>query len=324
MTELIYSYWMEQGWLVQTVNAIEKVFTGQPSPSNQALNNCTFSSLRFLGNVLRGFFRDPDVRLGIGDRAREYMSQYGLDIKGAAVPELGAVDARPRFLRAFHSLLSDALQFYKDDDNTTVVADGFALLNALREVHMILADGAVNQFGDLTIAAREEMLIMQWLLSRPEMRQCLHGRPETPYPETWMEQVEAMKRLQNWPDISIIHIEQLARFGEQILLSIRYSDWMDDQKITQDSAKRWARFWRAEVRSYINAYCAVTGVNLAINNIDNRRDLQPSLHLDQRMSNATHKPSHADLKWASAQQNEYGNVPYGYAQPQRTLPMRRS
>ena len=49
--------------------------------------------------------------------------------------------------------------FYKEDDDTTVIADGFPLLNALRETHLLLAEGAHNQFGDLPSTARAEMLM---------------------------------------------------------------------------------------------------------------------------------------------------------------------
>ena len=47
------------------------------------------------------------------------------------------------------------------------------------------------------------------------------------YPERWMAQVDTMKSLQGWTDTSIIHFGNLARFGEQLLLSIRFDDWND-------------------------------------------------------------------------------------------------
>lgn len=322
MMELIYCYWMEQGMLAQTMNAIALRYQNYSLGPNQVLKNFAVSPLKPLSNLLWGYIQDENNRLTLARRAAEYMSQYGLQIEGKAVPRFDNVDSRPRFLGALHSLLHNTLAFYKEDANTTIVADGFGLLNALREVHMILSDGAINQFGDLTCAAREEMLIMQWLLSRQEMREFLRGRPGTPYKEDWMEQVEAMKRLQGWPDISIIHFHDLAQFGEQLLLSIRYSNWMS--VTDQNSAKRWARKWRAQVQGYTHAYQAVTGVNLAANNPDTRHDLQPSLLLKQRMANAPQESEPAALPWEHAQQNEYGNVPYGYAQPRRTLPMRRS
>jgi len=86
------------------------------------------------------------------------------------VPRLRSADSRSKFLEAFHHLLHRCSIFYKEDNDTTVIADGFALLNALQEVHILLAEGANNQFGDLPWTARAEMLMQQWLLSRPEMR----------------------------------------------------------------------------------------------------------------------------------------------------------
>jgi hypothetical protein len=37
-------------------------------------------------------------------------------------------------------------------------------------MHQLLAQSAEYQRGDLPIDARVEMLIMQWMLARPEMR----------------------------------------------------------------------------------------------------------------------------------------------------------
>ena len=99
-----------------------------------------------------------------------------------------------------------------------MIADGFALLNALKEVHLLLAEGAHNQFGDLPWTARGEMLIQQWLLSRPEMRDFLQGRRMVPYKEPWMAQVDTMKSLQGWTDVTVTHFRDLGVYGEQILL----------------------------------------------------------------------------------------------------------
>src|ERR1041384_2510683 len=147
-----------------------------------------------------------------------------------------------------------------------VIADGFALLSSLREVHLLLAEGAHNQFGDLPWTSRAEMLMMQWLLGRPEMREFLRGRAMVPYSERWMGQVDTMKKLQGWTDTSITHFRSLAVYGEQILLSIRYGNWND--VIDQDNAKIWARSWRPEVQGYIHAYQAATGVDLSEDIVD--------------------------------------------------------
>ena len=84
-------------------------------------------------------------------RNYEYDHQYGLRLEGRAVSQLRTADSRSKFIEAFHSLLSLCGSFYKQDDDTTVIADGFPVLNALKEVHLILSQGAHNQYGDAAV-----------------------------------------------------------------------------------------------------------------------------------------------------------------------------
>jgi hypothetical protein len=109
--------------------------------------------------------------------------------------DVAPADNRSKFIGAFHNLLACTARFYREDADTTVRADGFPLLNALKDVHLILADGLQNQAYDLTWTARAEMLMTQWLLARPEMRDFLRGRYMVPYDEPWMGAVDSMKRL---------------------------------------------------------------------------------------------------------------------------------
>jgi hypothetical protein len=141
-----------------------------------------------------------------------------------------------------------------------VVPDGFPVLNALKEVHLLLSEGAQDQFGDLPATARIEMLMQQWLLARPEFREFLPIRLMVAYPEPRMDRVEAMKTLQGWTDASVLHFRDLAVFGEQILLSVRFGAW--SRKDDPVSAANWARFWRPEIQGYTHAYRAATGVDL--------------------------------------------------------------
>ena len=194
--------------------------------------------------------------------------------------------AASKFIEAFHNLLYRAGLFYREDADTTVIADGFPLLNSLREVHLLLAEGAHNQFGDLPWTSRAEMLMMQWILARPEMREFLRGRAMVPYQERWMGQVDTMKKLQGWTDTSITHFRNLAIFGEQIILSVRYGDWIDIND--QDFAKTWARYWRPEIQGYIHAYLSATGVDLSEDIVDARRAtnryIQPLTLLRERLA----------------------------------------
>ncbi len=259
--ELIWSYWHEEGLLVQTLNAVLARFQNRrmvdgPDP----LARFDLDPLRPLANLFWGWAEDEMHRLTVRRRAFEYDHEYGLTLLGKAMPSRSTVDSRSRFLESFHTLLNCCARFFREDDDTTVIADGFPVLNALRETHLILAEGAHNQFGDLPSTSRAEMLIMEWLLARPEMREFLGGRAMVPYEEGWMDRVDTMKQLQGWSDASITHSRDMGVFGEQLLLGIRYGNW----SVVNDplQAANWARYWRPEIQRYTHAYRAATGVDL--------------------------------------------------------------
>ena len=280
LIELIWSYWHEEGMLVQTMNAISRRFQNVRGPGDRdPLAHFEIDPLRPLNNLLWGYVQDEQNLLTVKRRAYEYDHHYGLATYGKAVPPLRPADSRSKFLEGFHNLLHAASVFYKEDNDTTVIADGFPLLNALREVHLLLAQGAHNQFGDLPWTARAEMLMQQWLLAQPQMREFLQSRPMVPYKEPWMGQVDTMKSLQGWSDVTVTHFRDLGAYGEQILLSVRYGDWIDINE--EDSAKNWARYWRAEIQSYIHAYRIVTGIDLS--NPDTVDYTMPAVHLQKRL-----------------------------------------
>lgn len=281
LLELIWSYWHEEGMLVQTMNAISRRFQNVRAPGDRdPLAHLEIDPLRPLNNLLWGYIQDEQNLLTVKRRAYEYDHHYGLTTYGKAIPPLRPADSRSKFLEGFHNLLHLTSLFYKEDNDTTVIADGFPLLNALREVHLLLAQGAHNQFGDLPWTARAEMLMQQWLLSQPQMREFLQSRPMVPYREPWMGQVDTMKTLQGWSDVTVTHFRDLGAYGEQILLSIRYGDWIDIND--EDSAKNWARYWRPEIQSYIHAYRTVTGIDLS--NPDTVDYAMPAVHLRRRLA----------------------------------------
>jgi hypothetical protein len=290
MIELIWSYWLEEGMLVQTMNAIARRFQNQRGSERDPLVELEFDSLRPLGPMIWGYIQDENNRLTVARRSNEYRHQYGLSLEGKAVGGIYPADSRSKFIEAFHNLLYRTDRFYREDRDTTMIADAFPLLNALKEVHLLLAEGAHNQFGDLTWTARGEMLITQWMLARPEMREFLRGRYMVPYQEHWMGAVDAMKRLQGWGDTSITYFHELAVTGERILLSIRYGDWSDINNI-EEQAKNWARNSKPEVQRYLHDYRTVTGVDLTADMTDTRdaetRYLPPSTLLKRRLANMT-------------------------------------
>ncbi len=262
LLELIWSYWHEESMLVQTFNAICLRFQNKRSTLNRdPLSNLEIAPLHQINNLLWGFIQDEQHRLSVNRRAYEYDHHYGISLRGRAVGNLKTADSRTKFINAFHNLLHLCTIFFKQDDDATVMADGFPLLNGLKEVHIILSEGQHNQYGDLPWTARAEMLMMQWLLARREIQQFLPSRISVIYPEPWMSRVECMNRIQGWTDTSVLHYSDLANFGEKILLSIRYSDWSIISN--RDQAGNWARYWRSEIQGYIHAYRAVTGIDLS-------------------------------------------------------------
>jgi hypothetical protein len=286
LLELIWSYWHEEGMLVQTMNTIALRFQNRRGSQRDPLVELELDPLRPLNNLIWGFIQDEHNRLTVPRRASEYQHEYGLSLLGRATAAVMPADNRSKFIEAFHNLLYRTALFYREDADTTVIAEAFPLLNALKEVHLLLAEGAHNQFGDLPWTSRCEMLTMQWMLARPEMREFLRGRYMVPYQEEWMGAVDSMKRLQGWTDTTVTHFHELAITGERILLSVRYGDWVDIENI-QEQAKNWARYWKPEVQRYIHGFQAVTGVDLAADVVDTReattRFLQPSILLQRRL-----------------------------------------
>ena len=286
LLELIWSYWQEEGMLAQTLNAVTYRFQNRRSPmgGRDPLANLEIDPLRPLNNLLWGYLQDEQHRLSVQRRAYEYDHHYGITLQGKAVSNFRPADSRSKFLEAFHHLLNLCGNFFNQDDDTTRLADGFPILNALREVHLILSQGAHNQFGDLPSTARQEMLLQQWLLARPEFREYLPGRNMVALPEPWMDRLEAMKKLQGWTDVSAIHFHNLAVFGEQILLAIRYGAWSTVNLPAY--AANWARFWRAEIQGYVHAYRAATGVDLSntLTRQDKVDSQPPSVHLRNRLA----------------------------------------
>lgn len=289
LIELIWSYWLEQGMLVQTMNLIslryQNLHTGQ-----NPLSRFNTDPLRPLSHILWGYIQDEQHRLSIPRRAQEYDHEYGLILRGKAIPPYTAADSRSKFLEAMNNLLTTAAIFYKEADDTTRIADAFPVLNCLREVHLLLAEGNHNAYGNLTWTARQEMLMQQYILARPEMREFLGGRPMVPYPERWMDRVDSVRSMMGWGSSSITYFYDLAVHGERILLSIRYGNW-SDANIGTSSAANWALAFRDSIQKYIHAYRTVTGVDVSADSMETKenRGLQPSFLISKRISTESAK-----------------------------------
>jgi hypothetical protein len=263
-SELIWSYWHEEGMLVQTINAIALRFQNIGMGGRDPLANFELDSLRPISNILWGYVQDAQHRLSIVRRNYEYQSQYGIRLIGKAAPDLLPVTSRSNFIGAFHNLLHKCSQFYRDVDNLTIKADPFPVLNALREVNLLLTEGMHNQFNDLSLTARVEMMIEQWILGRKEIKEFLRGKAMVIYDEPWMGVVDTMKNIQGWQSTSIKPYHELAEYGEDILLSIRYTMW--SQINNPQVAGNWANRFRPAIQRYTYSYQAVTGVDITAEN----------------------------------------------------------
>lgn len=259
--ELIWSYWMEEGMLVQTMNAISRRFQNLRSGSFDPLGNLTIDPLRPINNLLWGYIQDTQHRLTIARRNYEYEHEYGFRLLGRAVPDIEPAETRSKFIEAFNNLLHRCVMFFDEFDNLVRRPDPFKVLVCLQEVHLILTEGSHNQYGDMPATARVEMLMEQHLLANPVMQQFLGGRPMVAYPQPWMDRVDSMKSLQRWDPVSITYFYELANHGEAIIASIRNFPWATVANAT--IAGQWAQVFRNQIQIYIHAYRAVTEVDLS-------------------------------------------------------------
>jgi hypothetical protein len=266
LIELIWNYWYEEGMVNHTMIAIARRFQNIKNGYKDPLANFALDPLRPLNNILWGYIQDTQHRLTPTRRNYEYTSEYDLCVMSNMKPGFNPVDRRSKFLQSFHRLIYEATEYFVQSDNTTIRPDGFKLLNALRDTHRILAEGAHNQFGDLPTVARIETLMEQWILSRSEVREFLGGRIMVPYEEPWMDRVDSMKALQGWDNTNISFYRDLAVYGEKIILSVRYGNWTNITR--RDHATNWADAFRDAIQRYIHSYYTVTGVDLSAQNVN--------------------------------------------------------
>jgi hypothetical protein len=260
--ELIDSYWRDEGGLAPGINAILWRFQNR-TPRRRGrdpLAGLDVDPLRPINNLLWGLVQDQQHRLTTVRRAYEYDHHYGLELSGKPGPPVRGADSRSRFMEAFHNLLSRAAVFMNQDDDTTHIADGFPVLNALKETHLLLTEGAHNQYGDLPWTARHEFLMYEWVLARRELRDFLPTRTMVAYAEPWMAPLEALNKLLGRTNVSVMHFRDLAVYGEQLLLGIRFGAWSREND--QAQAANWVRYWRPEIQGYIHAFRAVAGLDL--------------------------------------------------------------
>ena len=260
--ELLADFWLEQGMLRQAWEAVARRFQNLSGRVPSPLDRLDISPLMPISDLIWGFIDDQHRQTTVRRRALEYLHQFGLRMEGRAVGNLRAADEQPRFLGAFHNLLNCCARFYREVDDTTVAEDGIPVLNALKELNLILSRGAHNQFRVLSLQVRAEIRMIQELFSYNEFREFLGGPVMTNYPELWMDRVDTLRRTMRWGDTSIVEFWHLARTGEWILLTVRYGPFGPGE-MDASLACGWGRALRNQVMQFIHSYRAVTGVDLS-------------------------------------------------------------
>jgi hypothetical protein len=101
-----------------------------------------------------------------------------------------------------------------------------------------------------------------------------------------MDRVGVLNQMHNWTKTNVMHFRDLGKYGEQIVLGIRFGAWSD--VINRDQAANWAIFWRPQIQNYIHSYRAVAGIDLTREDgvIDAQ---QPSVHLLRRLNEQNSK-----------------------------------
>jgi hypothetical protein len=270
---------------VQSWNAICLRFQNRRAPSlRDPLVALETHPLRPLGNMIWGYIRAERDLLTPQRRNLEYQYAYGIGLWGQAVRE-EAVVQRSNFIAVFNSLINVASRYYRDEQDENVNANAFPVLQGLRELRGQLVDGMHNQYRQLPWQAKVEMLMLKWLMSRPEVETFLPRKPISMNVEPWMEAVDAMRRLQGWGETPARVFSTLADAGERLLLSVRFGPWGqgDPALDTPENAESWLQVFRNDIFEYVHAYRSITGgVDLAHEGVIDQAP--PSLYLQRQLA----------------------------------------
>jgi hypothetical protein len=124
--ELWHEMSLEHGMLMRTMDAISARFQNiYSSGENDGLSNYESSPLRPLSDFFWGWIENEPLRLTARRRIQEYKHQYGPSALDGAALGVQAADVRTAFPDAFMNLMDLCEAFYREDNNTTVIADAF-------------------------------------------------------------------------------------------------------------------------------------------------------------------------------------------------------
>ena len=261
--ELIWSYWHEEGMLVQTLNAISARFQNMRGPvgqrsAGQSRDRSAAAAEQPAVGLHPGRAAPADASSGAPTSTT---TTTGCRFTARPCPTTAHGRQPLEVPRGVPQPAAPVLVFYKQDDDTTVIADGFPLLNALQgsapaalagraqPVRRPAVDGA-HRDADAAVAPGAAGVPR---VPADARHGGLPGAVDGPRRRD--EEAAGLDRRHR-----ACTSATSASFGEQLLLSIRYGAWSDAHDA--DQATNWARFWRPEIQGYIHAYRAVTGVDL--------------------------------------------------------------
>ncbi len=137
LLELIWSYWMEEGMLVQSFNSITRRFQNlRTNGERDPLAQMEIDPLRPVNNLLWGYVQDEQgqpQRAAPGARVRPPLRVHAAR-QGAGRAAHGRHAGRSSSRRST-TCCTGACSSTQRDDDTTVIADAFPVLNALKETH---------------------------------------------------------------------------------------------------------------------------------------------------------------------------------------------
>lgn len=299
MYDLIWNYWMSLAGLTETMNAVVDCYRRKSNERTALLSDVRFDLLRPIGNLLSGYARDTEIPITHEEYLVELQAQYGL-----VLPEHAGLDIQPTqtdtsFLGALHNVIGGSGKLLRDRLNKTLSIDTHSLGRTLGNMNVRLAMGAHNQLWEVTRRIRRDMLVQQWILSRPEVTEFLRVPAMVDMKEGWMSALAAYrdrKNQQSWSTArsgnygnvsgnssqSALVVQQFHRLAcksEIMVLGARWGGWSDEDLVGK-SAEGWLNEVQHDIKDYISDYREVTRlVNLDVETADPQalalREMQP-------------------------------------------------
>lgn len=299
MYDLIWSYWMSLAGLTETMNAVVDCYRRKSNERTALLSDVRFDLLRPIGNLLSGYARDTEIPITHEEYLVELQAQYGLMLPEHAELDIQGMQSDTSFLGALHNVIGGSGKLLRDRLNKTLDVDTHSLGRILGNMNVRLAMGAHNQLWEVTRRIRRDMLVQQWILSRPEVTEFLRVPAMVDMREGWMsalaayrdrknQQSRSASRSGNYGSVSgnssqsalvVQQFHRLACKSEIMVLGARWGGWSNEDMVGK-SAEGWLNEVQHDIKDYISDYREVTRlVNLDVETADPQalalREMQP-------------------------------------------------